>query len=120
MPFISTEDVKAKREQLKKEFPKYKFSITKENYSSISISILSGPVDLLPNKEKKYESVNQYYIDDNYKNNKFTRDLLNKIYDIANSKNYTVTEDADYGSVPKFYVNITIGKWNKPYLIIKK
>jgi len=34
---------------------------------------------------------------------------------IMNSGNYTVVEDSDYGSIPKFYINLQVGDWNRPY-----
>ena len=43
MAYIDTKDVKAIREALKAEFGKdFKFSVTREHYSSVRISIMRG------------------------------------------------------------------------------
>jgi hypothetical protein len=114
MPFISTEEVSKKRAEIKKAFPNFKFSITKEHHSLIDVAIIEGPLDMNLGS-RDYESVKQYNIAENYSDRPEVRDMLLKLYSIVNEGNYTVTEDSDYGSIPKFYVELSIGKWNKPY-----
>ena len=115
MPFISTSEVKEKRNAIKKAFPKFKFSIRCEHYSSIAINVLSGPINL----GTEYEQVNQFYIDEHYENEPEKRKLLSGIYEIANRDNGTEVIDSDYGTVPNFYVHLSIGCWDKPYKVIK-
>lgn len=115
MPYISTEDVKAKRDAIKKAFPAkdgWKFSVTKENHSSINVNIMQAPFQMLE-EGRDYEQVNHYYIEKHYEDQPKTRDVLLKIYEIINTSNYTVVVDA----VPKFYTHISIGKWNKPFQV---
>ena len=113
MPYITKEAVAEKRNRIKKEFPEFKISVTNENYSTINISIMSGPIDLKP----KYNGhqVNPYGINDHYKEEPEIRDFLNRVYEIADKNNGVEVEDSDYGTVPNFYVRINIGKWDKPY-----
>ncbi len=111
MPFISTSEVKEKREALKKEFPKVKFSVTCRDYSQICVAIMEAPFKI----EKAHETVNQFWIEENYKNSPEIMKFLLRVKEIINEGNYTVTEDADYGSIPCFYINIEFGKWDKPY-----
>jgi hypothetical protein len=120
MPFISTKTVKERRDLLKKALPEFKISVKTVHYSTISVTILSGPFDLLPNSVEKYEQVNKFYIDDHYADLPETKDVLKKVLDIANKGNYIESEDGDYGSIPSFYTRISIGKWDRPYQVIKK
>ncbi len=115
MPYITTEEVKAKRNVIKKEFPNFKFSITRENHSSINVAIMEGNLDLMESSERSYTSVNQFYIDKNYEHSPEIRDLLKAVYRIAAESQTELVYDGDYGSVPTFYVNMTIGKWDRPY-----
>jgi hypothetical protein len=118
MPYITTERVAEIRAELKKEFPDFKFSIVREHHSSIIISILEAPLDFgaAIDGEKKYDQVNVYHIASFYEDQPEVRDALLKIYSIANRGNYTVVEDSDYGSIPSFYCDINIGKWDKPFI----
>lgn len=117
MPYITTERVKEIRNQIKKEFPKFKFSIRRQHHSSVCVSIMSAPFDLIPDNEKKYEQVNEFYIKDHYKETPETAKILSRIYEIANFGNGVFVEDSDYGTVPDFYVNISIGQWDKPFKV---
>lgn len=115
MPYITTERVKEVRNQLKKEFPKIKFSVTREHYSGIRIVVRSAPFNMLTNG-KNYEQVNEFYIKENYKDNPLVRDTLLRIKEIANTGNGELVYDSDYGSVPRFYVWINIGEFDRPFV----
>ena len=119
MPYISKERVKEIREAIKAKYPDFKFSVTNENHSSVSVAIMSGPLKLLIYGENGYVQVNQYWINDNYADNPEIRDFLLGVYEIMNDGNGIETDDGDYGKVPKFYTNISIGKYNKPYQVIE-
>lgn len=113
MPYIKPEAVAEKRKLIKKEFPNFKFSIKTENYSTIDISIMSGPIDYTP-PYNGYQ-VNPYGIKEHFKDEPEMRDFLLRVYEIANEGNGTEVIDGDYGRVPDFYVRINIGKWDTPY-----
>ncbi len=112
MPYISTEDVTKKRKAIKAAFPTWKFSITREHYTSLNVSILEA--DLLLT-DKPNESVNHFYIQDHYVNSEI-QTALQTIADIMTAGTKIVSEDIDYGSIPNFYTNLSIGKWNKPFI----
>jgi len=121
MPYIDSKRIKEIRNTIKAKYPEFKFSVTGENHTSININILSGPIQMITNEQNKsrgYEQVNHFYIKENYKDFPEIRNILLDIYNIANEGNYTEVVDGDYGIVPSFYVNISIGKWDKPYTII--
>lgn len=108
MSYISSEQVKEIRTTLKKQFPKTKFSITRQHYSGVKISILASDIDF----GVDYKQVNEFYIKENYSGNQ--KDVLSKIYEIA-SNGTTFYETGDYGTQPSHYVWISIGEWNKPF-----
>lgn len=118
MPYIETKRVAEIRDQIKKEFPDFKFSVTREGGSSVYIKILAGPLQLLTDEkaiESGRESVNHFYIEDHYKDHPEVCKMLSRIYEVANQGNRVLTEDGDYGSVPLFYVNMEIGTYDKKY-----
>ena len=116
-----TERVAEIREELKREFPDFKFSIRKDGYNGVRIAILSAPINLLEGEPEgtKYIDVNNYYIDENFKDVPAVRDVLKKIYGIA-SRGVTYRETGDYGTQPDFYVYIKIGEYDKPFEFIPK
>ena len=116
MAYISKEQVKVVRDKLR-SFDKYKFSVTRSHYSSINVAILSAPIELRNDITRDYEQVNKYYIDE--RDNKGSIDFLNSVNDIVNAGNYNNSDvQSDYFDVG-FYVNISIGKWDKPFQVIE-
>lgn len=112
MPYITTEKVKEIRNELKKEFPQFKFSVRREHYSSVRVAIVSGPLDL-----GSYTSVNHYYVKDHYKNQPEICNFLLKIVDIIGREQRELVYDGDYGSVPTYYYSISIGNWDREYVL---
>jgi hypothetical protein len=123
MAYISALEVKEIRKELKKQFPKYKFSVRKEAYS-VEVSILSSDLDFQSNfpEGESYLQVNQYYINDMWPT-RLANDL-NKIYSIIKSapskavggEEWYDNSDSmiDYFDTA-FYINMSVGRWNKPY-----
>lgn len=122
MPYMSPERVKEIRKQIKKEFPEFKFSIRTIHYSTVSVAILSGPIEMIYDDiyHDRYQQVNHYYLDDHYGEHPEVLKVLKRIYEIMNEGNYTEVVDGDYGAVPRFYCDISIGQYNKPYQITTK
>lgn len=120
MPYISTEEVKEKRKAIRKAFPDFKISVRCRDYSCINVSIMEGPIDLMPGAEKKYESVNHYYISEHFKDQPAIKKVLEGVYKIAAKGYETAFTDSDYGNVPTFYINMHIGKWDQPYKVVEK
>lgn len=112
MPFISTEEVKKKRNALKKKFPNVKFSVTCKHYRKINVAIMESPFDI---PENAHRSVNQFYIKEDFRNSPELCNFLLRIKEIINEGNYIESEDGDYGSIPSFYIHIEFGKWDVPY-----
>ena len=108
MGYISTQEVKEIREQLKATFPKTKFSIKREHYSAVRIAILKSNVDF----GTDYKTINECWIAENFAGEQL--ELLSKVYAIA-SAGTTYSETADYGTQPSHYVWLSIGSCDKNY-----
>jgi len=119
MAFITTEEVKNIRTQLKKELPNLKFSVKKINYSKVSITIKSGNLDfrgaLVKEQNGDYLQVFRDFKSQFAKDEKVV-EALQKVNDIAFSQNYHDNSDAmtDYFDVA-YYVSIKIGDYDKSY-----
>ena len=131
MAYITTAEVAAIRKALKVEFGKrFKFSVTRQNGTEVSVAIVAGVDDmsaLWSNKAKTQygygiRDVNQYYIDE-ARYGAFAG-VFNKINDIiknapANAEGGRAYFDesdsqSDYFHTA-FYYNISVGKWDRPY-----
>ena len=66
MAYITTESVKEMRNELKTLFPVkagWKFSVTRQHYSSVRCEILTAPIELRIDSERTNESVNHFWIE---------------------------------------------------------
>jgi hypothetical protein len=103
MPFIDKEEVKAKRQAIRKALPGYKISVTRRDYSELFIRIKEGPEALA----KETGAFNPRLIDQ-YEGEAYR--ALKIIADIAEDSQEEQVFDQDYGSVPNYYVNIVIDR----------
>ena len=110
MPYISKEQIKSKRQALKKALPDYKLSVTNSHYSGIRVQIMEGPIDL----GSTYQQLNTYY-PDQYSQD--IQDLLNIMLPIMREGMGEGHYDGDYGHVPSWYNWVEIGRWDKHYKI---
>lgn len=117
MPFISTEEVKEIRQAVKKAFPEYKFSIRKSDHSGVTVTVMEGPEAFGGEFFERQAQVNQYWVEDHYKENpKFVKFMKKLIETVNNVKPKCQSSyDSDYGSIPNYYQNFHMGKWDKPY-----
>lgn len=114
MPYITKEQVKAKRKALKTALPEYKLSVTNQDYSKINVAIIKGP-HAFQLDERSYKQVNHFYIDDHYESDPEALRVLTTIRDILQEDQTEEVYDGDYGSVPTFYIGMSIGQWDRPY-----
>lgn len=129
MAYITAEDVKAIRTELKAAFPKWKFSVRKGSGSlSVDVTILKGNITFAEGfenswQDRKHCQVNQYWIDSHWTDLE-ARAALNKINEIMHnapgradpSRKFFDHSDAmtDYFHTA-FYTHLSIGQWNKDY-----
>jgi len=136
MAYISTEEVKAVRVALKESFKnKIKFSVRREHYSSLNVSIISGEINFfdgsLDRKDKYnpeasahkfdgYEQINEYYPENYGKHKALFSEIINIMKtapaSIEGGRAWYDKSDAmiDYFDTA-YYTHINIGKWDKPY-----
>lgn len=126
MPYITKDQVKAKRAALKAALPAYKLSVTTEHYSGIKVAIMAGPTDF----GTEYQQLNPYidYREERYNSstgewdpgNPHIQDVLDIVMPILNEGQGEGFEDSDYGHIPDYYTWVHIGKWDKPYQVTSK
>ncbi len=114
MGYISSEQVKTIRESIKKEFPKFKFSVTRQDFSTVCIAIMESPIDF----GKTYAQVNHYHYASQWGHNQDAKTLFEKIMKIVEeTAAVEYYETGDYGNQPNYYTHLAIGKWDKPYQV---
>jgi len=128
MAYISAEDVKAIRNELKQEFPKFKFAVRKGSGSlSVDVVVQKATYEFQDQFEKsfqgkRYAQVNQYWIKDHFSDVE-EREFMLKVNEImhnapgrAGGKVYFDESDAmtDYFHTA-FYTHLSIGQWDKEY-----
>lgn len=131
MAYISAEDVKAIRLALKREYPDFKFSVTKGYQgSSVDVTVQAGPVDFAElfrdeyAQSRKYLQINHYHTY-NYGSYQQFFDNIVKIIKtapaLAGGKAYFNESDAmtDYFHVA-YYFHINVGAWDRPYQLNKE
>jgi hypothetical protein len=112
MAYMSQEQKAKIVVELKKVIPKdWKWSVSVEHRSTIVLTISKAPVDL---NAMAPHGLNEYHLDLN-----FSGELLEtfkKIRAALNLDNFDNSDPmTDYFHVGH-YVNIRIGKWNKPFI----
>jgi hypothetical protein len=114
---------------LKAVMPKgWKFSLAVNNHSTIVLTISAAPVNLIaalvPSEYRKPETMTyaQIYhkrIDECFNDAEITA-TFEKISEALNLENFDKSDSmTDYFHVGH-YVDINVGKWNKPFAVIAK
>jgi uncharacterized protein (DUF1697 family) len=118
MAYITSEEAKEIRENVKKAFPSkdgYKFSITVKNYSSLNVVILQSPFEFENNRKDGYSIRGGR----SGENTKEEIEFIEKLNSILNKNNYDNSNSMiDYFDVG-YYVFVTLGKYNKEYVCSK-
>lgn len=124
MAYISAQDVKAIRLELKEAFPKWKFGVRKESGGlAVAVTIKQGTCAF---EGKTYSQVNQYWIDSHWTDAEDAM-VLKKINEImlnapgrAGGKVFFDHSDAqtDYFHTA-FYTHLSIGSWDTPYQCVE-
>lgn len=126
MAYISTEEVKKIRQEIKKEFSSkdgWKFSIRTVHYSKIIVAILESKLNLDPEKKGHYQ-VNEFWIDKHYENQPVLKNVFNTIKNIiTGTKDHNDRNAGDMGAdypAWNYHMSIYVGKWDKPFQKINK
>ena len=120
MAYINKVETAIIRNDLKAAFPAFRFSVRMRHHMAVTVTILSGPVDFQLGNDR--DGVPHKYMDVTY-NNPFDglcADLITEMLAVINKKNFDNSDiQSDYFSVG-FYLTLTIGDYNKPYVIKEK
>jgi hypothetical protein len=125
MAYITAEDVKAIRDELKEQFPNWKFSVRKGSGSlSVDVTILKGTAHF---EGTDHSQVNQYWIESHWADADDQAALI-KINEIMHNAPGRKNKDrvffdhsdamVDYFHTA-FYTHLNIGAWDKPYQMIR-
>lgn len=116
--------------KVKKILGKYKLkgSLAVRNYTTLVLNIKSGPIDFIGNlnrdipedsnrRAKDCVDVNVYHIGSHYTG--IAAKALTELRAALNAGNHDNSDiQTDYFDVG-WYVDINVGKWNKPYILVK-
>lgn len=126
MAYMSQENKKSKALAIKTILKKYglKGSIGVHNHSTLVLNITSGKIDFLgeynnsKDPDATYIDVNPYWLKDHYKEDGDAVKCLAELKDAMNEGNHNKSDAMiDYFDVG-WYIDINVGKWNKPYIKI--
>jgi len=111
MAYMNAKMAAVIRNDLKEKFPQFKFSIRVSHHTGLDVAIMSGPVRF---HAADHCGINQYHLHQ-YENS----DILSEMIQIINKKNWNRSDiQTDYFDVG-FYLHLSQGKWNKPYVVKK-
>ena len=125
MAYVSQE-LKAKLSPIIKSICKnygVKASLAVSNHSTLVLNIKSGSIDFfksynrdLNKPENGYIQVNPYWYNDHFDG--AAKEFLSEVITAMNEGNFDKSDSqTDYFHVG-WYVNVNIGKWNKPYQLV--
>ena len=116
MAYMSQNNKKLLAPLIKKVMDKFnmKGSLGVNNHSTLVMNLKSGP--LFKQCDGSYEQVNNYWIEEHWSGlQKAFLVELNEVMSVGNHDNSDI--QSDYFDVG-WYVDINIGKWNKPYVCV--
>ena len=124
MAYINAQEVKAIRDELKAQFPKFKFGVRKGSGSlSVDVTIKSGPTDF-SNVLENHGQINQYHLH-NYGEHQAFFEQIMRIIKIApstipNGRRWFDESDSmtDYFHTA-YYIHLQVGQWDTPYILSK-
>jgi len=93
-----------------------KATIAVRNHSTLVVTVTSGNIDF-DMAEEQYNQVNTYWIDTHYKGT--ARKFLNELKAAMEGPGFFCEDDSQTDYFHRsHYVDINIGKWNKPYVFM--
>lgn len=125
MAYITADEVKAIRTQLKERFPNFKFGVRKGSGSlSVDVTIQQGPIDFFADRTNVYGNqidVNPYWIHEHWEGE--ARKMLEGVLDViktAPTRKWYDNSNSQYDYFDTaYYFHIQVGAWNKPYALVK-
>jgi len=107
-------DTRQVKKILSNKHKAFKWSVSTDHHNSYSIDIMSGPLDF-----GKHEQINHYHYQEQLADlDPKCVELISDILDACQEvRPINYHETGDYGNQPNYYINIRIGKWDRPYQI---
>ena len=137
MAYMSQEKKAKIAPKIKAILAKYKVkgSLAVRNHMTLCLNLKSGSIDFIANSNKVcsnnhyqvasgfkpstsgYDQVNPYHFKDHYDGKALA--FMQEVFHAMNDGNHDRSDiQSDYFDVG-WYVDVNIGKWNKPYLLAK-
>ncbi len=120
MAYMNQEKKKAIAPKINAILKKYnvKGSLSVQNHSTLVLTVSSSPIDFLEDfPERNHLQVNTYWYKDHFKGEALA--FLSEIIPALNVGNHDRSDiQSDYFDVG-WYVNVNIGKWDKPYKMLE-
>jgi len=130
MAYMTQENKKSMAPALKAVFKKYglKASLAVEHMSTFVVNIKSGPFDFIAQHNRMfpeykgdvrtYLDVNPYHFKKHFEGDALA--CMTEIHDIMNNGNHDNSDvQSDYFDVG-WYIRVSVGRWNKPYILVEK
>ncbi|WP_370794997.1 LPD29 domain-containing protein [Bacteroides stercorirosoris] len=112
------EIVELVRAWLKETYPKYKFSVRRENYHSIYIKLMSADFEAFTKESGKVQdSINHYNIERNPDLTDRAREVMMNVCDCVMSYNFDDSDAMTDYFHTNFYLTLGIGSYRKPYKV---
>lgn len=110
------EIVEIVRKWLKESYPRYKFSVRRNGYSSIHVSLMQADFEAFTKDSGFiYKDVSRFSIDADKNLTDRAKEVMKNVCDFVMSYNYDDSDPmTDYFDT-NFYLTLTIGKYSKPY-----
>lgn len=107
MAYITAEKTRLIKKNLMKAYPEFKFSVRNQHFTSVNVTILSGPVRFMNALQGQ---INEFHLDQYLHS-----DILEGMKAIINEGNHDNSDiQSDYFDVG-WYVNMSMGSWDKNY-----
>ena len=105
------------RKWLKETYPYYKFSVTRRNYDSITITLISADFEAFK-ETKAYRHINHYCIETYDELTDRAKEVMTNVYSKVNSYNFDDSDSMTDYFHRNFYLDINIGDYTHPYSVV--
>ncbi len=110
------EIVELVRTWLKETYPKYRFSVRREDYNSIYIKLMSADFEAFTKESGKVQdNINHYHIERNPDLTDRAKEVMMNVCDFVMSYNFDDSDAMTDYFHTNFYLTLGIGSYRKPY-----
>lgn len=115
----SREIVQIIRDWLKETYPVYKFSVRRDGYSSIHVTLMSADFEAFTKESGLVQNaINHYRIEREHGLTDRAREVLLNVRDFIMSYNYDDSDPMTDYFCTNFYLTLAIGKYSNPYKVV--